>query len=244
MADPDSGSHNWHNHWSDRMASADQYVVFGESQVGKTMFIDKVNTYRSHGIIGKRSGPHITQGNCAFRHDPHGPDFKFTDLSSTTLRTADPTFSPSYFTDALSQALGVVLIYDVTSRESFERITNGAYMYLCMLQTASGQVRKCECVLVGNKVDLVWDEKKEREIDAEEAREWAETQGMEWYEVSAKEGLGVRGVVEGLVGAVEKRKLREARDGKNHAPSKGKEKMSIVQRIKSAFKSRDPHTDK
>lgn len=172
----------------------------------------------------------------------------FTDLSSTALRTADSTFDASYFTKYLSQALGVVLIYDVTNLASFQHITNEAYMYLAMCKSyMEGEQggKRVECVLVGNKVDLVEGGNGERrEVDGELAREWAESQGMEWFEVSAKTFVGVWESVHALVRSAERAKEREVEKGKGEEEEKEKEekgaeggrKMAFRERIKSVFK--------
>ena len=167
----------------------------------------------------------------------------FTDLSSTTLRTADATFNSSYFTKYLSQALGVILIYDVTSLASFEHITKEAYMYLmvCKKYMGSEMGRKhVECVLVGNKIDLVEGGMEEREIDRDLAEEWASSQGVKHFEVSAKTVVGVRESVEALVRAAEKAKRRGsgARNKESEKEGQDVEKKHVESNAKIPFREK------
>ena len=78
-------------------------------------------------------------------------------------------------------SIGAFLVYDVTSRSSFEHITTwlselrehaGAHLSLC---------------LVGNKCDL----SEQRQVKTSEANEFAQNEGMQFIETSAKSGINV-----------------------------------------------------
>jgi hypothetical protein len=129
----------------------------------------------------------------------------FTDLSSTTIRTADATFSPDLFMRVLSTAAGVVLIYDVTSLQSFEHITNQGYGYACMCnqyigEKASDRVR--EYTLVGTKKDIVQKDPEQRQVDKELADEWAQGQGMKHVELSTHTRADVEDVAQALIRSI------------------------------------------
>lgn len=135
----------------------------------------------------------------------------FLDFSSTTIRTAGPNFSSEYFTRSLSSAPGIVLLYDITSKESFEYITNQAYMYLWMCRRyLHGGVgaKHCDMVLVGNKTDIVLGEPDKRQVDKDLAEEWAQSQGMKHFEVTTYDRQQLEEVARTLMVAIEKTKRR------------------------------------
>lgn len=75
-------------------------------------------------------------------------------------------------------AHGVLIFYDVTSRESFEKI--GMWMKEVKEKSPEG----VDVVLVGNKIDL----ESERQVSTEEGSECAELLGVPFFEISAKDG--------------------------------------------------------
>jgi len=78
-------------------------------------------------------------------------------------------------------AMGILLVYDVTDRQSFENIRNWIKN---IKQHASESVRK---ILLGNKCDM--DEK--RAVSLEEGQKLADEFGIEFFETSAKSGDNV-----------------------------------------------------
>jgi len=89
-------------------------------------------------------------------------------------------------------AAGCLLVYDVTSRNSF---TNARSWLADVREHADPHLT---CILVGNKVDLVSDPSgaggpgsRHREVTTEEAEMWAKEEGMLFVEASAKSGQNV-----------------------------------------------------
>ena len=79
------------------------------------------------------------------------------------------------------QAQGVVLCFDVTNQKSFDNVR----MWFEQIEShADAGIAK---ILVGNKVDLA----DERKISAEQAKQMAESQGMKYYDASAKENINI-----------------------------------------------------
>ncbi|KAG8511131.1 Intraflagellar transport protein 27, partial [Galemys pyrenaicus] len=72
----------------------------------------------------------------------------------------------------------VCLVYDVTSEQSFHNCSK-------WLEKARSQAPATSLpgVLVGNKTDLAG----RRAVESMQAREWAQGQGLEWFETSVKE---------------------------------------------------------
>ena len=85
-------------------------------------------------------------------------------------------------------AHGILLIYDVTNRDSFKNLES---WLIEIEQNSSENVLK---VLIGNKNDLVDD----KEIKTEEGQAFANRNGMQFIETSAKENTNVTEAFESL----------------------------------------------
>lgn len=103
---------------------------------------------------------------------------------------------PIYYRDAN----GALLVYDITDRESFNKVRN----WVKELRKIVG--KNITLVIAGNKVDL----EKNRQVDAEEAKEYAKSVGAEHLLCSAKTGKGVEEtflqVVKGMIKMEQKKK--------------------------------------
>ena len=87
------------------------------------------------------------------------------------------------------QQQGVILCFDVTNQKSFDNVR----MWLEQLESnADTGIAK---ILVGNKCDLVG----ERKISEEKARQMAESQGMTYYDGSAKNNINIDTFMEDLM---------------------------------------------
>lgn len=101
------------------------------------------------------------------------------------------TLTSSYYRGAQ----GVVMVYDVTRRDSFDNLEHWLKeVKLYSPNNGEGVVK----LLVGNKIDLAescgggGDGEFERQVDRHEAEEWARNQGMLFLEASAKTRTGVQ----------------------------------------------------
>lgn len=170
----------------------------------------------------------------------------FMDISSTSIRTADATFSSSVFNAMFVRATGVVLLYDITSRASYEHITNQAYCHVWLCKRYRGEasveagagVGSCEFVLIGNKKDVVDLEPAKREVDADEAEQWAMSRGMRAFEVSANERGQVGEAVVALMRGIGRARTRADKEkGEEKGRGKGKEgkKGSVRERFAEAI---------
>merc|ERR1719203_1151386 len=88
------------------------------------------------------------------------------------------TLTSSYYRGAQ----GVVMVYDVTRRESFENLEQWLKEVKVYCPNNGEGVVK---LLVGNKIDL-----EGRTISRAEAEDWARSQGMLFLEASAKTRMG------------------------------------------------------
>lgn len=87
------------------------------------------------------------------------------------------TITSSYYRGAH----GIIVMYDVTDPESFNNVKNWLHE---IDQCASDNVNK---LLVGNKSDL----ESKRVVQTEQAKEFAESLGIEFLETSAKNSFNV-----------------------------------------------------
>jgi len=86
-------------------------------------------------------------------------------------------------------AMGFILMYDVTSEESFNAVQD----WCTQIKTYSWD--NAQVLLVGNKSDL----EHERVVSTERGRRLADQLGLEFYETSAKDNINVEIVFHRLV---------------------------------------------
>ena len=78
---------------------------------------------------------------------------------------------------------GVLIIYDISKKESFEKINK----YLDEVERYANEQTKICKILVGNKMD-----KKEREVSEEEGKKFANDNKMAFFEISAKDNINIQ----------------------------------------------------
>lgn len=125
-----------------------------------------------------------------------------------------------------NDANGILLIYDITKRDSFDSIT------LWINEIKNNSPREAILFLVGNKTDL----NKERVITYQEGKNKADELGISFTEVSAKNGDNIlllfQNISEAIMGTFEKKqelnennlniKISEEYDGNNKEEIKKK----------------------
>ena len=83
----------------------------------------------------------------------------------------------SYYTSAK----GIILVYDITNRESFENLT-------FWIEEIMKKCLKNACkILVGNKCDM----ENERKVSVQQGKDFADQYGMKFFETSAKNSTNV-----------------------------------------------------
>ena len=73
-----------------------------------------------------------------------------------------------------------IFVFDVTSRESFESLSNWIEIFDSVANRVNIKF------IVGNKIDL-----NDRKVDFQEAKNWAEARNMTYFETSAITGSGI-----------------------------------------------------
>jgi small GTP-binding protein len=95
------------------------------------------------------------------------------------------TIAKSY----IKGANGILLVYDVTQRTSFEGIKNWVKQ---IKEQVSSRV---SVVLIGNKTDLV----DKREVKTEEGEELGKEYNYQFFETTAKDGININEAFEALI---------------------------------------------
>ena len=109
-------------------------------------------------------------------------------------------------------AHGILLIYDVTDKDSFKNLSN---WLIEIEKNASKNVLK---VLIGNKSDL----EDKRVVTYNQGKEFADTYGLKFIETSAKKNLNVNEAFETLG-----RELMAASDDKRITKQKQNKKVTV-----------------
>jgi small GTP-binding protein len=102
--------------------------------------------------------------------------------------TAGQEFISSLRKRYYSGAHGAVIVFDVTRRETFENLDN-------WIKEVRDEVGQIYTTIVGNKSDL----KEEREVNQEEAIEYANRLGADYMETSALSGENVKDLFQSFI---------------------------------------------
>jgi Ras-related protein Rab-11A len=121
-------------------------------------------------------------------------------------------------------ALGAVIVYDVTSRSTFDNITRW------LGELSDHAHRDIILFLVGNKIDLIQDSTATRAVTVEEADALAQQYEMSFAETSAKTGDNVAIVFQTLVSQIYEKNLtllQNNRPDPNYYPTRGSQSVSV-----------------
>ncbi|KAJ4369439.1 hypothetical protein N0V86_009274 [Didymella sp. IMI 355093] len=228
-------------------ASTYDIVVFGEPSVGKTCFIDQFCYGKSFVTYSPDDG--ISMHEIVV--DGRSVKLTLMDLSTSFLKPENAVQHPEWAEKMLSKADGVVLLFDVTSTESFEYITKQAYNFLWGCReskkgiddAAGGDERQSfGCVLAGNKLDLVTAKQEARAVSQALAEEWARSQGFRSTELNSLVRNGPEQALKLLVKNVwklERLNLLVAKEEEQPGESTGENESntSIRNKIKAVLRS-------
>ena len=161
--------------------------TLGNSAVGKTSFINRYIKHISQDNYQPTIGidyflkiMKLENGESLklFFYDTAGQE-KYKSISFNLIKNAD----------------GILLIYDVSEKRSFDEI-NG---WIESIKEAKGD--NFPIILIGNKCDL-----EKRVITKEEGEKLAKEQGFSFIETSCKEGINIKESVKILVDDIMKRR--------------------------------------
>ena len=170
-------------------------AVFGDERVGKSKLI---SCTLPDGAEDPPTEPGVDHGvKCkAHTYESRGARYQ--------ILMWEVPGAPCYLAAApryASMAAGLLLVFDLTRRSTFERIS----LWLEAVETASPELPR---VLVGNKSDL----EHLRVVQTSDATKYAETEGLSYIETSALQGSGVIDVFRTVLTEIHhlKRHMQEA----------------------------------
>ncbi|KAG5841534.1 hypothetical protein ANANG_G00200530 [Anguilla anguilla] len=172
-------------------------LALGDSGVGKTTLLyrytdNKFNPkfiatvgidFREKRVTYMSTGPKGTTGKTFKVH---------LQLWDTAGQERFRSLTTAFFRDAM----GFLLMFDLTSQQSFINVRN----WMSQLQ-ANAYCENPDIVLIGNKADLA----DQREVQEKLAKELAEKYGIPYFETSAATGSEVENAVVALLNLVMKR---------------------------------------
>ena len=114
-------------------------------------------------------------------------------------------------------AHGILLIYDVTDKDSFKNLSNW------LIEIEKNSSKNVLKVLIGNKTDL----EEKRVISYNQAKEFADSYGLKYIETSAKKNLNVNEAFETLgrelIIASEEKKITKQKQNKKITVAKAQD---------------------
>ena len=152
-------------------------ILIGDSSVGKTCLFKKITT----GIfLGKNvSTVGIDRKTLQFDYEFDEKGKKVTrsviiNLTDTAGQERYKSITKSYY----KGSSGVILLYDITDRKTFDHLED----WINSIKNSVGNFEesKYTIFLLGTKVDLVNENKKQREVTIEEAQEKCKQFELEW----------------------------------------------------------------
>lgn len=200
-------------------------ITLGDSKVGKSSLIIKF-------IDNKFSSNYLSTVGFDLKHKSiklqNGEDIKLV-IHDTAGEERFKSLSTNY----IKKANGVLLVYDITLKESFINITNW------MNDIVEEAGNKVPIVLVGNKSDL----KKERIVSKEEGKKMAKQYNLQFFETSAKDGTNVeKCFLEIAQQIIEKKSQRKMSISNNKLLKKQKNDKNKKKKDPSKFLSFDLNT--
>ena len=116
------------------------------------------------------------------------------------------------------KSAGGIIVYDITKRSSFDNIPT----WLSDLRNLTD--KECVIALIGNKLDIVQNDEKKREVPKEEAKSFAYLNHLLFYETSAYNDENINDIFEDILQNIynERRKIY-----RTHENDKKNIKLSI-----------------
>ena len=147
-------------------------MVLGESKVGKTSLIKRF----TKNVFG---GVYLTTVGMDFQDKIIEIEDKKVRLQiwDTAGQERFRNVTKSYF----QSSQGFVLVYDITDRESFEKLN------FWVDNIKNNAPENAKFILVGNKCDLA----NERKVSYEEGENYAKNLNIKFFEASARDGTNV-----------------------------------------------------
>ena len=150
-----------------------QILLLGDTQVGKTCLINRY----TNGVFKEE---YTSTVGIDFYTKPEEINNKTVQVKiwDTVGQERFRALTPSF----LRNAEGVVIVFDVTSQDSFDNVKG----WINSIKSNLGE-KIIPIIIVGNKIDM----ENMREISKEDGNKTASENGFKYFETSAKTGKGV-----------------------------------------------------
>ena len=182
-----------------------QLILIGESGVGKTSLIRRyTNNIFNSSHIETIGIEFYTQEE---RINERIIQIKFWD-------TAGQELFHSLTKNFYRKADGIIIVYDITNRESFERVHD----WIKSVYDNSDNYKEVQMIIVGNKIDL----EEKREVSKNEGVKVGEFFEIDFFEASAKNAEGVKNFMIKIIKDILNNKVNNRNDIniKNYRSSK------------------------
>ena len=171
----------------EKILSQIHIITLGESTVGKSAYINKY-------VDDKFKNTLPTIGFNTYKKNyslPNGESIKII-FEDTSGQERYHSLSLNF----IRKANGVVLMYDITQKHTFDTVSNWCN------QIWEYQKKDFPIILLGNKCDL----ENERQVQREEGEQIANEKGIKFLETSNKNGININESVKELVDMILKNK--------------------------------------
>ena len=152
-----------------------QLIMIGESSVGKTSLINRYtkNIFNTN---------HLETTGIEFNSREEKINNKI--IRVKIWDTAGQEIFHSLTKNFYRKADGIIIVYDVTNKESFDKIHD----WVKSVHDNIDSYREMQIIIVGNKIDL----EENREVTKEEGNKLSDFYEIPYFEASAKNSNGVR----------------------------------------------------
>lgn len=156
-----------------------KFLALGDSGVGKTSFLYQYTDNQFNSKFISTVGIDFREKREVYKSPTNGRTHRIhLQLWDTAGQERFRSLTTAFFRDAM----GFILMFDLTSELSFLNVRN----WISQLQTHA-YCEDPDIILVGNKVDL----EEKRVVDFARAKDFAEKHGCEYIETSAATGYNV-----------------------------------------------------
>ena len=147
--------------------------MLGDSTVGKTSIINAFLNIEFSNTLLSNIGVEKTETKMIMKDG--------NEMKIIIWDTAGQERFHSIATGTIKNSQGIVVSFDLTNRKTFENVIK-------WLEDIRDNNNKIPIILFGNKCDLI----EKREVDDEEAQEFAKNNNLEYFETSAKENINIK----------------------------------------------------
>ena len=186
--------------------------IFGEGRVGKTCIVKR--------LLDQGFDEHEETSSDADKVDTSiniGKDIVYLDIYDLPGQESFHSFASNY----IKGLNGVILVYDIVTKYSFEKID------FWFKQMQENLDKNIPILLMANKCDL----EEQRVITKEEGEKLAKEKNMMFYECSAKNGQNVQCAIEELA----KKLLKAQHEQTKKEPEKQEDKKQEIKKKKKCY---------